>query len=113
MKNKSKKIKTKTKTKKLYKMYLLISSTKNYSVDIIARRYNAALIILKDLLITHLLLDFNLDEKKTGEDLLLALAPDIPLNVQIVSLNPAGRLKLKHILINNGYKEQGRWFVKS
>jgi len=81
-------------------MDLMIDDTRNLSVDIIARTYNAGKTILQsDIKIDELWLDHDLGEDKTGYDILNEVI-DIHSNLQkpkfisIITSSPVGREKM-------------------
>lgn len=86
-------------------MHVLIDDCKNLNADIIARTYAAGIAILQAKIVTHLYLDFDLGETKTGYDLLMSgffqnLIPDF---VQLVTHNPPGRKQMAGLLEEKGY----------
>ena len=89
-------------------MHVLIDDVKNLDADIIARNYRAGQIVLQMKIATHLYLDFDLGELKTGYTLLqFGFSYDlIPDFVQLVTHNPPGRKQMAGLLIEKGYSSR-------
>ena len=90
-------------------MHVLIDDQKNLNTDIIARNYEAGLVLLvSNVKITHLYIDFDLGPGKTGYDLLKFGFANylIPEFVQLVTANPVGKKQMANLLFDNGYKSK-------
>lgn len=90
-------------------MVLLIDDAKEgFGYDIVARNANAGLVVLKNLYITELYIDFDLGLNSSNGNYVIktALMCDyLPNKVTIVSLSPPGRKQIKATLLDNGFKQ--------
>jgi len=97
--------------------YLLIDDIRDqYDVEHTARTADEGMLALKTLPVTHLLIDHDLGEGKSGYDVInWAIENDVlPPRVFIVSANPVGRNNIGRALESVGYtfKING-WYVKT
>ena len=96
-------------------LHLLIDDAKNLgTMDVIARTYQEGVDALSTLPVTHLYLDHDLGEDKSGYDLINWAIENgkVPPNVQIVSMNPVGRQNIERALISAGYVNTRTYWVK-
>jgi hypothetical protein len=92
----------------------MIDDERNLNVDVIARTSEAGIKLLEAFEWECLILDHDLgSDPKTGYDILVyALEKNIlPKCVQIITMNPVGRERIKNALISTGYVENGPNFI--
>jgi len=83
-------------------MTLLIDDQRDLDADLIARNYNAGLLVLEWFTIDYLKLDHDLGPGKTGYDIVLKLEEwhsrgedhELPTTVELVTDNPVGMHKM-------------------
>lgn len=103
-------------------LHLLIDDCRNLDdMDLIARTYSVGISCLIMLSVTHLYLDHDLGEEKTGYDILKFMADysilgfkhKMPGFIQLVTSNPVGKENMKNLLISEGYSSKdGHNFYK-
>lgn len=89
----------------MQKNSLLIDDVRTFDVEHIARTPEEAKRILKEQNITHLYLDHDLGVDESGYDIVnWAIENDcLPKWIQIVSMNPVGRMNIERALRSEGY----------
>ena len=101
--------------------HLLIDDMRNLNADVIARTYEHGIMCLLGLHVTHLYLDHDLADEKTGYDLLKYMfnhaekdyLVKMPRFIQLVTSNPVGLKNMSNFLTSNGYTtKDGRNFYK-
>lgn len=97
--------------------HLLIDDFRDLKADVIARNYHHGIACLLTLRVTHLYMDHDLGEEKTGYDVLKFLfyhilkdfKIDPPKFIQLVTSNPVGRENMKKLLISEGYTSKNEF----
>ncbi len=88
-------------------MWLVVDDMRDLGGDVIARNDKAARALLGGVgyVFEGICLDHDLGSEETGYDVLMwALEAEVlPGKVQIVSMNPAGRDRMRQALLNAGY----------
>lgn len=90
--------------KRDFRFYLLVDDVRSYmNMTAIARSYRAAIPILRDKPVTHLILDNDLGGKKDGYDLLMWARDNgkVPVHVHLVTANPVAKGKMEALLLND------------
>jgi hypothetical protein len=97
-------------------MMLLIDDARTFSVDIIARTYEAGVKILmsSNIHIDELYIDFDLGEQMTGLDVLKKVSSIIylPNKITIISMNPSGQKQIEGFLKDHGYEKTESYWLQ-